>query len=203
MDEVLFCPFCGEAFEGLTRCPEHDLALEPWRALHKRAAAIDDHERLPWYSPIAGRAWVACPACVILLAFAALPIAHVDGALQMGGSMLRLALHNTPRLWLVPAAACAELLIMYRRRSLAALRGARLAVLCAGIVPAAAVTWTWLGARAAIAVLASRMQIELQLRFGAGAYLVWAATAPLLFGALRLGVSPSRDHGTGDSGVGG
>lgn len=192
MDKVLFCPFCGEAFEGQSRCPEHELPLLPWAALPKPQSAIRDHDPRPWHSPGLGRAWVAMPAALILLAFVSLPIARVDGALHMGGSMLRLALHNAPRLWLVPAAACAELLILYRRRSPASMRGARLAVLCVGCVPALTVAWTWLGANQAVGLLAARTQVELRLQIGSGAYLVWLATLPLLLGGFRFGTDARR-----------
>jgi hypothetical protein len=192
MDTVLFCPFCGEAFEGPTHCPEHDLRLVPWAALPKADPMVREHEPLPWQSPRVGRAWVAGGAASILLAFVALPLARVDGALHMGGSMLRLALAGTPRLWLVPLAVWAELLILYRRRTPWAMRGARLAALLIGCVPALAVLSTWLATRHAVALLADRMRAQLLLHLGSGAYAIWLATLPLLMGASRLGASDKR-----------
>jgi hypothetical protein len=200
MDSVLFCPFCGEAFEGMTHCPEHELLLVPWAALPRSEAPGADRKALPWYSLARGRGLVASSAALVLLAFVALPLAHVEGALHMGGSMLRLALHNTPRLWLVPIAALAELMILYRRRSPASMRGARLALLCVGCVPPSALMWTWLSAKRAVALLSAREQLELHLHFGAGAYLVWLATVPLFVGGLRLG-RRARRQGPGDSGI--
>ena len=78
MPEVLFCPFCGEAFEGETRCPEHELLLLPWTELPRKPRAADAHAALPWYSPRAGRGGVFAGACIALLSFAALPLARVE-----------------------------------------------------------------------------------------------------------------------------
>lgn len=191
MEPLLFCPFCGEAFEGEAQCPEHELRLVPWAALSKTKPA-GEHEPLPLHSPRLGRAWVAAGSALVLLAFVALPLAHVDGALRMGGSMLRLALQGTPRLWLVPAAAWAELLILYRRRTPRAMRGARLAAILIGCVPALAVLSTWLATQRAVTLLAERMHAELHLHLAAGAFAIWLATLPLLLGGSRLGASSKR-----------
>jgi hypothetical protein len=190
MPEVLFCPFCGEAFEGETRCPEHELLLLPWTQLSRKTRATDAHAALPWYSPRAGRGGVFAGACIALLAFAALPLARVDAALKLGGSMLTLALHGSPRLWLVPAAAAAELLILRRRTTPFAMRRARLAVALVGTVPAIAAFWTWTGAERAVAVLAEARGEELPLVPAAGAYALALASALLIGGALRLGGKP-------------
>jgi hypothetical protein len=199
MDEVLFCPFCGEAFEGETRCPEHELLLVPWGALPTVRPPVSPHAALPWYAPGSGRALVAGGALLTLLAFVALPLARVDGALQVDGSMLRLALQGTPRLWLVPAAAWVELAILYRRRSPISMRGARIAVLVAGCGPLLTVLSTWLAAKRAVALLAERTHSELHPHFGAGAYAVGVATLLLFAGGLRLG-AVAGPHGRSDSG---
>jgi hypothetical protein len=190
MDDVLFCPFCGEAFEGETRCPAHELLLVPWSALPRRERALPEDEKLPWSSPRLGRGYVAFGAGLALLAFAALPLARVEGALPMGGSMLVLALGGTPKLWLVPAAAWAELAILYRRRSPAAMRSARLAVALVACVPVFACAWTWVGADAAVSLLAERTGQELHMHPGLGAYAMMLAAAAMFAGAVRLGKSP-------------
>ncbi len=195
MDEVLFCPFCGEAFEGLTHCPEHELGLLPWAQLPGAAErALPERESLAWFSPRLGRGWVAASALLWLLAFAALPLGNVSGSLHMGGSMLQLALRGTPRLWLLPVAAWAELAILYRRRSPHALRGARLAVVLVGCVPLLSAVSTWFSARRAVALLAARDGQQLQLHVGSGLYAVALASLPLIVAGLRLGVPPRRAH---------
>ncbi|MFI5306896.1 MAG: hypothetical protein ACHQ53_06080 [Polyangiales bacterium] len=204
MDELRFCPFCGEAFEGHTHCPEHELELLPWAALARAERVVSEHETLAWFSPRLGRGWVAAGAVLFLLAFVALPLGRVHGSVEMGGSMLRLALAGTPRLWLVPAAAWAVLMILYRRRTPRAMRAARLAVLLVGGVPAFAAISTWLSSRHAVALLASRTGQELRLELGAGVYLIGIATLTLLVAGMRLGVGQSlqaqRNQGRSESG---
>jgi hypothetical protein len=204
MDKVLFCPFCGEAFEERTHCPEHELALLPWADLPRPERELPEHEALPWYSPRMGRLGVAASAVLMLFAFVALPVGRVDGAVHMGGSMLRLALRGTPRLWLVPAAAAAVLMILYRRRSPLAMRSARLAVGLVGSVPLPAALSTWFAARRAVALLAERTREDLVLQVGAGLYVIGIATLALLAVCARLGVGPRlaarAAHGRIDSG---
>jgi hypothetical protein len=187
MPDVLFCPFCGEAFEGESRCPEHELALLPWTELPRKARVADAHAALAWYSPRAGRGSVFAGAGIALLGFFLLPLARVDAALKLGGSMLTLALHGSPRLWLVPAAAAAELLILRRRTTPIAMHRARLAVALVGAVPAITALWTWSGARQAVALLGEARGEELPLVPAAGAYALALASILLIAGAARLG----------------
>lgn len=193
MDQVLFCPFCGEAFEGETTCPEHELTLVPWQALPRAAGeGPPADEPLPWSSPRSGRGLVAFGAGLALLAFLVLPLARVEGDLKMGGTMLQLALGGTPRLWLVPAAAWAQLAILYRRRTPSAMRGARLAVALVALVPVLACVWTWVGAHEAVALLARGTQQQLYLRVDSGAYAMAFAVIAMLAGALRLGIASQK-----------
>jgi hypothetical protein len=189
MHDVLFCPFCGEAFEGEMRCPAHELRLVPWNALPRSSGAGEDDRALSWPSPRLGRGYVAAGAVLSLLAFAALPLAQVEGGLRMGGSMLTLALTGTHKLWLVPAAAWAQLAILYRRRTPRAMRGARVAVALVACVPALAAAWTWAGARSAVSLLAERTGQPLQMHAASGAYALALGCALMTFGALRVGVA--------------
>jgi hypothetical protein len=192
MEDVLFCPFCGEAFEDETRCPAHELRLVPWNELPAgERAASDENRELPWTSLRLGRGFVATGAALTLLAFA-LPLARVEGAVPMGGSMLVLALGGTPKLWLVPAAAWAQCAILYRRRSPIAMRSARLAVALVACVPVLACVWTWLGAREAVSLLAASTRQDLHLRPAPGAYTIGLAVASMLVGALRFGIDARR-----------
>jgi hypothetical protein len=190
MHPILFCPFCGEAFEGEARCPAHELELVPWSALPKNRAVPADDEPLVWPSPRLGRGYVASGAAVALLAFVALPLARVDGDQQMGGAMLALALHGTHKLWLIPAAAWAQLAILYRRRTPAAMRAARLAVaLVACVLPLSAL-WTYAAVRDAVSLLAQRTGQDLYLHVASGAYALALAFVAMLAGSLRLGSAP-------------
>jgi hypothetical protein len=195
MDQVRFCPFCGEAFEDLTHCPEHELELLPWAALARSERVVSEHEVLAWFSPRLGRGWVAAGAVSMLLAFMTLPLGRVQGAVHMGGSMLRLALAGAPRLWLIPAAAWAVLAILYRRRTPRAMQGARLAVALLGAVPLFAAASTFTSSQRAVALLASHSGQELQLGLGAGVYVIGLATLAVLAASPRLGTQGRSESG--------
>lgn len=190
-DQVLFCPFCKESFEGEQQCPEHELELVPIFELPVERRQLDDNARIPWFSPALGRGPVAAAALATLLAFGALPLSRVEGPVSMGGTMLRLALESTPRLWLVPAAALAVLMILLRRRSPLGMRGVRLLVPLLACVPPAVVYWSWRGVVAAVALLAQRSGQALEPQLGTGAWLVFVAALPGVVFGLRLG-TPAR-----------
>jgi len=189
MTQVLFCPFCREAHEGQTHCPEHELPLVPFFELPSERKGPAADEVLPLWAPILGRGWVASGAIATLLSFAVLPLAVVEGPVPMGGTMLRLALTTTPKLWLIPAAAAAQLAVLYRRRTPAAMRAARVVVPLVALIPGAAALWTLHGVQQAVALLAERTGQALEPSLGVGSYLVFGATFPMLWGGLRLGVT--------------
>ena len=86
-------------------------------------------------------------------------------------------------------AAWAQLAILYRRRTPAAMRAARLAVLLVACVPVVAAAWTWSGARAAVELLAARTHQELHMHLASGGYLLALGFVAMCTGALRLGVA--------------
>lgn len=162
----------------------------PWSELPKPARR--DDEPLPWWSPALGRGLVAAGALGMLLAFVALPLARTEGALEMGGAMLKLALFGSPKLWLIPAGAAALLAMLMRRRTPLALRRARAAALIAALVPLAAGAWAVHGARLAVARIAAREGAHAVVVLGAGAYVLTACALLSCAGALRLGGRPRR-----------
>jgi hypothetical protein len=184
---VLFCPFCRESFEGIERCPSHDLALIDFRELARAELASDD-ARLPVQSLRGGRGWLFAGALLTLCAFF-LPLAQLSGAVDVENSLGELTA-RAPRLWLVPAAALATLSVLARRRTPAGMRGARLVVGLLALVPSAVVVATLVGTRTATAQLAESLGSQVHAHVGAGAWLVWGALAPLLWGSLRFGVMP-------------
>jgi hypothetical protein len=188
-DTVLFCPFCGDGFEGLTHCPDHELPLVPWQQLPRAKRADPPDVDLAWTSPRLGRGWLASSALLGLIAFACLPLGHARGSAQMGGTMLQLALHGAHKLWLVPAAAITLLLMLYRRRSPRALRAARVAALFTTLVAPVAVLWTWSGVREAVAELAQRNGETIVPALSSGSYLVFIAAIAGVIASLRLGGS--------------
>lgn len=188
---MLFCPFCREAFDDAVRCPHHDVALVSLRELGQLSAAqVPDDARVPLWSPRFSRGWIALGALGTLLAFLG-PFGQLLGDVEVSNTLLHLARGRALRLWVVPVAAFALLLTLYRRRSPAAMRGARLGTLLISCLPSAVVAFTWHGAVAAAEVMSgSGNQVTFQL--GLGSYAVFLSAAPAIFGSVRFGVQPAR-----------
>lgn len=184
---VLFCPFCAEAFEGLDRCPTHELALVPFRQLPR--ARVPDDARVALGSPTLGRGALFAGALGTLIAFFC-PLVRLSGQVEVQNSLRELASGRAPRLWLVPAAAVAVLSILARRRTPAGMRGARLALFLISLLPSGLVLFTLAGAGAAAQRMAEQLGARIFVHFGAGAWLTWLAAIPLLWGSARFGVPP-------------
>jgi hypothetical protein len=185
---VRFCPFCREAFEDCERCPSHDLQLVSLRELSAISAAdVPDDMTLPIWSGRLGRAELCAGACLTVIGFFC-PFGSLSGDLTLTSTLYALASGRAPRLWIVPMAALALVMLLVRRRSGPALRGARLSALIVSILPSAVVLFTWFGARAAASQIALQTHGEISFRLGAGALIVWLALLPLLWGSLHLGV---------------
>lgn len=182
---VLFCPFCRESFEGIERCPSHDLALIDFRQL-ARVELVSDQARLPLHSLRGGRGWLLLGAVLTLCAFF-LPLARLSGAVEVESTLWELT-GRAPRLWLLPAAALATLSVLARRRTPAAMRGARVAVGLLAVIPSAVVVATLASTDEATAELARNLGAQIDVHIGVGAWLVWSAVLPLLWGSLRFGV---------------
>lgn len=185
---MLFCPFCREAFDDVTRCPDHDVELVTLRELGQLAAAVKDEDgALPLTSLRLGRWQIALGALTMLVGFA-LPFGVLQGEVSVQNSLLTLARGRALRLWIVPAAALALALMLYRRRTPREMRGARLGALFVSVLPALVVAYTWYGTQQAAAVLASKSGSPVTFQLGIGSVLVFASTLLLLWGSARLGV---------------
>jgi hypothetical protein len=185
VSSVLFCPFCRESFEGERVCPEHELSLVPWSDLPKPARK--DDEPLARWSPALGRGALFVGALGTLLSFATLPLASTEGTLRMGGSMLKLALLGSPKLWLVTAGALTQLAVLLRRRTPFELRRARIAVLFAALVPPLAGAWAFQTAQVVTAQLAAREGEQIVVRLDLGGYALIVCAVLSCVAALRLG----------------
>lgn len=187
---MLFCPFCKEGFDEAARCPHHDVQLVSLRALGQLSAArVPDDQRLPWWSPKLGRGFMLAASCGTLLAFFC-PFGQLLGEVTVSNTLFTLARGRALRLWVVPMAALALLLMLFRRRTPAAMRGARLSALFLSALPSAVVLITWLGASKAADVMATSAGSEVKFRLGLGSWLVFVSGAFALIGSLRLGEQP-------------
>jgi hypothetical protein len=184
---VLFCPFCGESFEETAQCPDHELPLVPWSALPSSRPAEDEHDDpVARLSPRHGRGLLLLAAATTLLAFWTLPLGHVEGDPRYGGSLLALAWHGAHRLGLVPAGALALAVATLRRRTRAALRAARLALLLLSLVAPLAVSWAYAGSRDAVVLLAEQSGLSLSLRPGSGLLASWLCALPAWLALAQL-----------------
>lgn len=188
---MLFCPFCREAFDDVERCPHHDVALVSLRELGQLSAAnVPDDKRVSLWSARFGRGWIALGAASTLLSFLG-PFGQLVGDVEISNTLLHLARGRALRLWVVPVGAFTLLLTLYRRRTPAGMRGARLGTLLVSCLPSAVVLFTWQGAVAAADAMASSGN-QLTFQLGLGSYGVFVSGAIAIFGTLRFGVQPAR-----------
>jgi hypothetical protein len=154
------------------------------------AANVPDDKRVSLWSPHFGRGWIGLGAASTLLCFLG-PFGQLMGDVEISNTLLQLARGRALRLWVVPLGAFALLLTLFRRRSPAAMRGARLGTLIVSCLPSAVVLFTWHGAVAAADAMAgSGNQVTFQL--GLGSYGVFVSGVIAIFGSLRFGVQPAR-----------
>ncbi len=191
---VLFCPFCRESFEGSSRCPTHDLGLVTFRELSTIVDPTKDESPLPFSSPRLGRGLVFGGALLTTLAFF-LPLLHLSGQVESSSTLWRLASTQGEgiRLWFVPMSAFTLVLTLYRRRTPATMRGARLVALLLAFLPSLVVGLTLRGAYEAAARMNELLGGGVTTRLGLGSLLVFVAALPLGLGAIRLGaIRPRR-----------
>ena len=170
---VLFCPFCAEPFEGVARCPSHDLELVPFSEL-SRLREQNDQARVPLRSLRFGRGALLGGAALTLIGFFC-PLVRLSGQVEITNSLRDLASGRAPRLWLVPAVALAVISVVLRRRTPVDMRGARLALCLLVLIPSALVATTLSGARDAAQLMTERLGAEVHLHWGTGAWLSSAA----------------------------
>jgi polyferredoxin len=188
---MLFCPFCKEAFDELTRCPHHDVELVSLRVLGQLSAAkVPDDERLPLWSTRFGRGWLLFGAVGMLLSFFC-PFGQLLGDVTISNTLFTLARGRAFRLWVVPVAALTLLLTLYRRRTPAAMRGARLGALFVSCLPSVVVSITWYGAHSAANAMATSSGGDVTFQLGLGSWLVFSSAAFASVGSARLGVQPA------------
>ncbi len=135
--DVLFCPYCREAFEGLADCPEHDLALVPFASLSSSVASPD--ARVGLFDPRHGRGFVFAAALLVLLGFMA-PFVEWEAH---RASAFEAALDVATNLWFVPGVAFVQIWILGVRRTRADARSARLALAFIPVVGVASVAYSW------------------------------------------------------------
>lgn len=194
-DDLLFCPFCRDCFEGTARCPDHDLLLVPWDELPRGPDEPDvlDTDALAPVDPRFGRAELYAGALLLLAGFVA-PLFTVTSADVMSEprtfSALAAAADQAPNLWTLPFVGVVMLSLALRRRTPRAMRGTRLAALVLTLAVPASLAYTLHQVRAGAA------QMTAERGYAFAAHLEWGVALPLLatlvlaIGSLRFGVVP-------------
>jgi hypothetical protein len=201
-----FCPFCRDCFEGVETCPDHDIALVPFDALPKIRRPVRDNEVLAVFDLRYGRGVVLGGALLMVVGMA-LPLATTTVEEPLTVTGFGLAMTRAPHLWAVPLVAAAFISVLFRRRSLAAMRGARVAVPVLSLISATALGYTVMALARGAAQLGSRIGgghvIPFGLEVGFWALVVGMVLATV--GGLMLGVVRRPvvlPHGAGPEGAG-
>ena len=191
MAVVRFCPFCRESFEDADSCPEHGLRLVEFMELPRE---LDEEPGDAWL-PLKfthQRGWLFLGAALTLVAFG-LPMATLSGQVDAQDSMWDMANARTKTLWLVPMIALGQLATLYRRRTPDELRSVRLVAVLFALVPSGVVAFTMRGITEATELMSARMG-GVEVTFGPGAWLVFVAALPALWGGARLGMARKRSY---------
>jgi hypothetical protein len=180
-EELGFCPFCRQAFEGAARCPDHDLALVSAHLLPRSRASADD-DVVPFFAIGRGRFLVFVGALLVLVGFLAPSFVDPSGVLEPK-SGLGAAVSTAPVLWLVPAAAALVLSFAARRGRVRELRRSRIGLASLAWIAAAVELYVVHRVVTAAPLRASARAIEL----GAGVPLVLVGAGLATIGAILLG----------------
>lgn len=192
--QVLFCPFCRESFEGLSVCPDHDLALVPFQKLPpdptlRRDDAPADDAPLDTLDLRFGRGFVALGA---VLNGVSLGAEFVRFPGERALSTLALA-SSVPALW-TPAMVSVTLLFVLRRaKTLRGLRALRILVPALACLSPITLIWEIMRIRSGAALWVAQIRSS-QATPGLALYLVLAASVLIAYGGVRLGVTKSSQR---------
>ncbi|MBX3250200.1 MAG: hypothetical protein KF901_23680 [Myxococcales bacterium] len=188
---VLFCPFCGESFEDLERCPDHDIPLITFDELERlRREAPDDDQPLPYHEVRFGRGPLFVAGVLVLFGFVMpfVEVAHPQGVVRTTGFATAATL--AMNFWVVPATAVMLVSIAIRRRTRAALRAARLAVVGLVLLGAASVGLTLYRIHAGAGRVAQAYREEVPVTLLSGFWVCAIALTLALFAGVTLGRAP-------------
>lgn len=192
--EVLFCPFCGESFEDARTCPEHEIPLVDFAELERvrgATALADDAQVAPW-DPRHGRGFVFAGSLTMLAGFFC-PFVRADfQGTPIVATGLEVASGNAMNLWVVPALAVTLSSIVMRRRTPAAMRGARLALPALALVAAVSVGYTLYRVNGGANLIEQRFGQGVDITALFGPFVVLGGALLAALGGLRLGTTKDR-----------
>lgn len=193
-DDVRFCPFCEESFEGEDRCPEHDLPLVDFAELGRLRAAQgpgDDEELAP-YDLRFGRGLIVGAAALLTFGFF---LPFVEMSVRQAGAIESVAVSafehaagsRAMNLWLLPGVAFAWFFLAFRRRTLRGLRGVRLAAAATGVLGLSSLIYTLFGIARALREQALAAGRDVDFGMLAGTFVMALALVAGTVFSLRLG----------------
>jgi hypothetical protein len=198
---ILFCPFCRECFEGLTHCPDHDLALVSFEALPKtkeETSPLGEHDVLPATDLRFGRGVAALGAITVLVGFL-LPLGYLVGTEIIEITPYWIAAARRPSMWGVPIVALFVLVILVQRRTIARMRGARIVIVLLSIailISEAIAVWGLYVAAAHQPFGTEPMHVQL----ASGTFVIAAGGILVALGGVLFGkrkVEATLPHGAG------
>lgn len=192
---LLFCPFCREAFEGETRCPDHDLSLVSWDELPK--AESDTLSEDDAVTPIElryGRGELFAGVVLSMISVLSPLFTVRDGDQARTFSLLAAATDRAPNLWTVPFVAALVLSITLRRRTIRQMLGARLALLILASGPLISLGYSFYKITTGAAELGAQVHRTLVVDGEWGMGLVIAGAVLMGIGAFRFGVQRATDQ---------
>lgn len=117
-----------------------------------------------------------------------MPMITLTGETELHANMLRFASLRAGKLWMVPFAALAQVMILFRRRTPRGMRSVRLASAAVALMPLVALGVTLRGVWLAAEAIEARTGTATAMTLGAGCYMLAFAAVVSLMGAARLGV---------------
>ncbi len=187
---LLFCPFCRECFEGEEVCPDHELVLVPWDRLPKRLDVDDtpsDDEALQMYDLRFGRGWLMGAAALSLVGFVLPMVTTSSTEDSIVSTGMEVASRVAPNLFVIPAIAMGIMSILFRRRTLRAMRGARLVVPAMAAVGIFSLAFTLYRIREGAVQLGEELGTTVTTEPDIGVWVMAFAMATALIAGLRLG----------------
>jgi len=208
---LLFCPFCRECFEGEELCPDHELALVPFVELPKRLDVDDtpaDDERLAMYDFRYGRGGLFGASLMGLVGFVLPMVTTASTEDTVVSTGMEVASRVAPNLFVIPAISLGIVSILFRRRTLRAMRGARVVVPAMASVGIFSLAYTLYRIREGAVQLSEQLGVSVSIEPDAGVWVMaLAMAATVIFGFRMGGVKRDGDglpHGAGpDDGGGG
>jgi len=117
-----------------------------------------------------------------------MPMITLTGETELHANMLRFASLRAGKLWMVPFAALAQVMILFRQRTPRGMRSVRLASAAVALMPLVALGVTLRGVWSAAEAVEARTGTGTAMTIGAGCYVLAFAAVVSLIGAARLGV---------------